>query len=69
MRFVTGDFARLSAAVATRAKQWLDTGTNTLLDDQPDNIAISGRLANGAIVSSHSIPFAGSGYRMEIYGR
>jgi len=72
MRFVTGDFARLSAVVTTQAKQWLDTGANTLLDvTAPDNIAISGRLANGAVVSSHvgHIPFAGSGYRMEIYGR
>ena len=72
MRFVTGDFTRLSAVVATQAKQWLDTGTNTLLDvTSPDNILISGRLANGAVVSSHvgHIPFAGSGYRMEIYGR
>ena len=25
MRFVTGDFTRLSAVVATQAKQWLDT--------------------------------------------
>jgi predicted dehydrogenase len=72
MRFVTGDFARLSAVVATQAKQWLDTGNNTWLDvTAPDNILISGRLANGAVVSSHvgAIPFAGSGYRMEIYGR
>ena len=37
----------------------------------PDNVLISGRLANGAVVSVHigAIPFAGSGYRMEIYGR
>ena len=37
----------------------------------PDNILIGGRLANGAAVSSHvaAIPYAGSGYRMEIYGR
>jgi predicted dehydrogenase len=72
MRFVTGDFARLSAIVATQAKQWLDTGTNTWLDvTAPDNILVSGRLANGAVVSSHiaAIPYAGSGYRMEIYGR
>jgi len=72
MRFVTGDFARLSAVVATQAKQWLDTGTNTWLDvTAPDNIMISGRLKNGAVVSSHvgAVPFAGSGYRMEIYGR
>jgi predicted dehydrogenase len=72
MRFVTDDFRRLSALVATQAKQWLDTDTNTLLDvTSPDNVLISGRLANGAVASVHigAIPFAGSGYRMEIYGR
>src|SRR5215472_6107405 len=72
MRFVAGDFRRLSAVVATQAKQWLDTGTNTLLDvTSPDNVLLSGRLASGAVVSAHigAIPFAGSGYRMEIYGR
>src|SRR5580693_6551558 len=72
MRFVTGDFSRLSAVVATQAKQWLDTGTNTLLDvTSPDNVLVSGRLVNGAVVSVHigAVPFAGSGYRMEIYGR
>jgi predicted dehydrogenase len=72
MRFVAGDFSRLSAVVATQAKQWLDTGTNTLLDvTSPDNVLLSGRLANGAVAAVHvgAIPFAGSGYRMEIYGR
>jgi predicted dehydrogenase len=72
MRFVAGDFRRLSAVVATQAKQWLDTGTNTLLDvTSPDNVLLSGRLASGAVVSVHiaAIPFAGSGYRMEVYGR
>lgn len=72
MRFVAGDFSRLSAVVATQARQWLDTGTNTLLDvTSPDNILVSGRLAGGAVISAHisAIPFAGSGYRMEIYGR
>jgi predicted dehydrogenase len=72
MRFVAGDFGRLSAVVATQARQWLDTGTNTLMDvTSPDNVLISGRLANGAVASVHigAIPFAGSGYRMEIYGR
>jgi len=71
MRFVAGDFRRLSAVVATQARQWLDTGTNTLLDvTSPDNVLLSGRLANGAVASVHigAIPFAGSGYRMEIYG-
>jgi predicted dehydrogenase len=72
MRFVTGDFARLSAVVGTQAKQWLDTGRNEWLDvTSPDNILVSGVLANGAVASSHiaAIPYAGSGYRMEIYGR
>jgi predicted dehydrogenase len=71
MRFVAGDFSRLSGVVATQAKQWLDIGTNTLLDvTSPDNVLLSGRLANGAVASVHvgAIPFAGSGYRMEIYG-
>jgi len=72
MRFVVGDFARLNAVVATQAKQWLDTGSQRLLDvTAPDNVLISGRLLNGAVASVHigAIPFAGSGYRMEIYGR
>jgi predicted dehydrogenase len=72
MRFITGDFARLSAVVTTQAKQWLDTGTSIWLDvTSPDNIAVSGRLKNGSVVSSHvgHMPYAGSGYRMEIYGR
>jgi predicted dehydrogenase len=72
MRFVVGDFASVSAVVSTQARQWLDTGTNTWLDvTSPDNILVSGRLANGAVVSSHiaAVPYGGSGYRMEIYGR
>jgi predicted dehydrogenase len=72
MRFVVGDFVRVSAIVATQAKQWLDTGSNTWLDvTSPDNVLVSGWLKNGAVVSSHvgAVPFAGSGYRMEIYGR
>jgi predicted dehydrogenase len=72
MRFVAGDFARLSAVVATQARQWLDTGTAALLDvTAPDNVLLSGALAKGAVASVHvgANLFAGSGYRMEIYGR
>ena len=72
MRFVVGDFARLSAVIATQAKQWLDTGNDTWLDvTSPDDVMVSGWLRNGAVISSHvgAIPFTGSGYRMEIYGR
>ncbi len=72
MCFVAGGFRSLSSVVATQVRQWLDTGANTLLDvTAPDNILTSGWLANGAVASAHigAIPFAGSGYRMEIYGR
>ena len=71
LRFATCDFDHLSATITTQVPQWLDTGTNELLDvTSPDNILINGKLANGAVVSSHvsAIPYAGSGYRMEIYG-
>ncbi|MDH3701087.1 MAG: Gfo/Idh/MocA family oxidoreductase [Alphaproteobacteria bacterium] len=72
MRFAAGDLSHLSTVVATQAKQWLDTGTDTLVDvTSPDNVLLSSWLANGAVASVHvaAIPFAGSGYRMEIYGR
>jgi predicted dehydrogenase len=54
MRFVAGDFRRLSAVVATQAKQWLDTGTNTLLDvTSPDNAAdLSARASSSRAASS-----------------
>jgi predicted dehydrogenase len=72
MRFVVGDFNQLSAIVSTQVKQWLDTGTQALVDvTSPDNVLINGRLKNGAVASLHvgAVPFAGNGYQMEIYGR
>ena len=72
LRFVVGDLSHVSAVVSTECPQWLETDTQTLVDvTAPDNILISGRLANGAVVSAHiaSIPWAGSGYKLEIYGR
>ena len=37
----------------------------------PDNVLVSGRLANGGVASLHvaANPWVGSGYRMEVYGR
>jgi predicted dehydrogenase len=37
----------------------------------PDNVLVSGRLVSGAVASVHigAAPWAGSGFRMEIYGR
>jgi len=72
MRFVAGDFAEVSAIVSTQCEQWYETDTEQYLDvTSPDNILINGRLENGAVASAHvaSIPWAGSGYRLEVYGR
>lgn len=72
LRFVVGDFRTVSAVVSTQVPQWLEADTQKILDvTAPDNILVSGQLANGAVASVHvaSIPWVGSGYRMEIYGR
>jgi predicted dehydrogenase len=72
LRFVVGDFSAVAAVVTTRVRQWWETDTKRMLEvTSPDNVLVSGRLANGAVASVHigTIPWAGSGYRMEIYGR
>src|ERR671937_1551572 len=72
MRFIVGDFRHVAAVVTTQVPQWLEVDTQRLVDvTAPDNILVSGQLTNGAVASVHvaSIPWAGSGYRLEIYGR
>ena len=72
LRFVAGNFSHVSTVVSTQVKEWLDVDNKQMLDvTSPDNILVSGRLANGGVASVHiaSNPWAGSGYRMEIYGR
>lgn len=71
-RFVVGDFASVRGTVTTQVRQWLETDTKRLVDvDAPDTVMISGVLKNGAVASAHvaTVPFAGSGFQMEIYGR
>jgi predicted dehydrogenase len=72
LRFVVGDFSNVSAVVSTQAREWLEVDTQQKVAvTSPDNILVSGKLANGGVASVHvaSNPWAGSGYRMEIYGR
>lgn len=72
LRFVTGDFDRVSAVVTTQVRQWYETDTKQFVDvTAPDNVLVSGRLRNGAVASVHvaAIPYAGSGCRIEVYGR
>ena len=72
LRFVAGDFARVSCMVSTQAKEWYETDTEQYVEvASPDNVRVSGQLQSGAAASVHvgAAPWAGSGYRMEIYGR
>ena len=72
MCMVVGELDELSAMVSTQVPQWFETDTKRCVDvTSPDNIAVHGRLENGAIVNAccgvH--PYHGSGHRLEIYGR
>ena len=68
---VVGEFAEVAAVVSTQAKTWheIDTGKD-LPVTAPDNVLVSGNLQNGGVASVQigSTAWAGSGYRMEIYG-
>ncbi len=71
MRFVLGEVKNVAAVTGTQAKDWFETDTKRMVAvTSPDTIAVSARLASGALASLHvaSVPYAGSGYRMEIYG-
>src|SRR5436305_1425663 len=72
LRFVVGNFTRVSAMLTTQARQWYETDTKKMVDvTAPDNILVSGKLASGAVASVHvaAVPWAGGGLRMAIYGR
>jgi predicted dehydrogenase len=72
LRFVVGNFAQVACLVTTQARHWYETDTQQLVEvTSPDNVLVSGRLTSGAVASVHAAaaPWAGSGFRMEIYGR
>ena len=72
MRFVAGNFARVACLITTQAQHWYETDTQQRVKvTSPDNVLVSGQLASGAVASVHvaAVPWAGSGFRMEIYGR
>ena len=72
LRFVAGNFTRVSCMVSTQARQWYETDTRQFVEvTSPDNVRVSGQLESGAAASVHvgAVPWAGSGFRMEVYGR
>ena len=71
MRFVLGEVKNVAAALGTQTQQWFETDTKKMVAvTSPDTITVSARMASGALASVYvaSVPYAGSGYRMEIYG-
>jgi len=71
LRFVVGNFASVASSVTTQVKQWYEPDTKQTVDvSSPDNILVSGQLKSGAVASVHTgaVPWAGNGFRMEIYG-
>ncbi len=72
LRFVLGNFTRVACMVTTQVQQLYETDTQQFVEvTSPDNVRVSGQLERGAAVSVHvgAVPWAGSGFRMEIYGR
>jgi predicted dehydrogenase len=72
LRFVAGDFARVRSLVTVQTPHWHETDTGrTVQVTSPDNVLVSGQLASGAVASVHvaAVPWAGRGFRMEVYGR
>ena len=72
LRFVVGDFARVACMITTQSPQWYETDTKRMVDvTSPDNVLVCGKLGRGAVASVHvaGVPWAGIGYRMDVYGR
>jgi len=72
LRFVLGDFKRVACMVTTQIQQVYETDTKRFVEvSSPDNVRVCGQLESGAAASVHvgAVPWAGGGFRMEIYGR
>ena len=70
--FCVGEFREISAKVATQVTEWeISEPGKTVSVNSADNVLINGTLVDGAVASVHvaTIPWHGSGWRMEVYGR
>ncbi len=65
-----GEFRDLTAQVSVQLDQWQTSDGRVVPADAADNVVVSGVLENGAAASAHiaTIPWVGSGWRMEVYG-
>jgi predicted dehydrogenase len=70
--FCVGEFQEVMSSVTTQVPVWetAEPGKKVAVT-APDNVLVSGVLTNGAIASVHvaTVPWHGTGWRMEVYGR
>ena len=70
--FCVGEFQEVLSQVATQVPEW-DTSEpgKKVKVTAADNVLVNGVLTNGAVASVHvsTVPWHGSGWRMEVYGR
>ena len=70
--FCVGEFKEVSSQAATQVPQWETAEPGKTVDvTAADNILVNGVLTNGAVASVHvaTVPWHGTGWRMEVYGR
>src|SRR2546426_3647664 len=70
--FCVGEFTEVLSYVTTRVPVWETAEPGkTVGVTAPDNVLVSGVLTNGAVASVHvaTVPWHGTGWRMEVYGR
>jgi len=70
--FCVGEFKAVSALSTTQVPVWETSEPGKTVDvSAPDNVLISGVLANDAVASVHvaTVPWHGTGWRLEVYGR
>ncbi len=65
-----GPFTEVAGIVDTLAPEWPLRGGGTVRVTSPDYVTVNGRLASGAVATASvgSVPWHGSGFRMEVYG-
>ena len=70
--FCVAEFREISAQLSTQVPVWETSQPgNTVAVTSPDNVLVSGVLTNGAVASVHvaTVPWHGTGWRMEVYSR
>lgn len=70
--FCAGEFQELSAWSTIQVPAWQTSEPGKTVEvTSPDNVLVSGVLTNGAVASVHvaTVPWHGTGWRMEVYGR